>query len=100
MKPLAKIWNMKIREVMKMLTILPQSRYYGKGIADMYKVIGKGDARRYLSILTILNDKEKSNLSDVDEKSINDELSQLLNSIESGAGRQLALPTFSNILNQ
>ena len=67
MRPLAKIWNLKMREVMKSLTMLPASRYYGKSISEVSKSISKGDARRYLSILTILNDKEKSNLSDVDE---------------------------------
>ena len=99
MRPLSKIWNLKMRDVMKMLTTLPQSRYYGKSISDISRHISKGDARRFLSILTILNDKEKSNLSDVDEKSINDELSQLIKSIESQTAHQVNLPTLSTILS-
>jgi len=50
----------------------------------MYALINPGDARRYLTALTILNDKEKSNLSQVDEQSMNDELSVLMNSMEGG----------------
>ena len=86
--------------VRQVLITLPQSRYYGKNISEVRNLISKGDARRYLSILTILNDKEKSNLSDVDEKSINEELSQLIKSIESQTAEHVNLPTLSSILGR
>ena len=67
MLSLAKVAKLETSKVMKMLSRLPQSQYFGVRPADMYALISPGDARRYLTALTILNDKEKSNLSQVDE---------------------------------
>ena len=47
-------------------------------------------------ILTIMNDKEKSGLSDVEEKSI-EELSQLINSFDSVREQPVGSTILSNI---
>lgn len=69
MPPLAKITKLKNREVVKILSKLPLSRYFDMSPKEVLEKISPSDARRYLSILTILNDKEKSNLSEIDELS-------------------------------
>ena len=98
MLPLAKVAKLESHKVMKMLTRLPQSRYYGVHGPDMYNLISPNDARRYLTALTILNEKERSDLSQVDEMSMNDELSQLFDSIEGGQLQQLRVPSLTNLV--
>ena len=64
--------------------------------AQILALITPSEARRYLSILIILNDKEKSNLSEVDELSLSQELSLLMDSVEA---KEMSLPSFSSIMN-
>ena len=81
---------------MKVLSKLPLSRYYEMTQHQILALISPSEARRYLSILTILNDKEKSNLSEVDELSLSQELSALMDSVEA---KEMSLPSFSSIMN-
>ena len=69
MLPLAKVAKLSTREVLWMLTQLPNSRYLNSDVEMMGRSISQHEARRYLVILTILNDAERSNLSDVAEDS-------------------------------
>ena len=69
MLPLAKVAKLSTREVLWMLTQLPNSRYLNSDMEMMGRAISQHEARRYLVILTILNDAEKSNLSEVKEDS-------------------------------
>ena len=87
---------MSNREVVKVLARLPLSRYYEMNSGQILALLSPSEARRYLSILTILNDKEKSNLSEVDELSLSQELSALMDSVEA---KEMSLPSFSSIMN-
>ena len=59
----------------------------------MFSHVPAGEARRYLSILTIINDKHKSDLSELDEMSVEKEYS--LKFAGSRHGRQVS-PESSN----
>ena len=100
MLPLAKVAKLETSKVLRILTRLPQSRYFRVNVADMHALISPGDARRYLTALTILNDKEKSNLSQVDEQSLVDEISELMNSMEGGQFQQMQPPSLTGIQEQ
>ena len=75
MPPLKKIMDWKITKVYQVLTHLPHSRWHGATLKFMSDNVMPGEARRYLSILTIINSKHQSNLSNLDEESIRKEQS-------------------------
>ena len=78
--------------------------------ADIRSLISPADARRYLTALTILNDKEKSHLSQIDESSVNQELSLSAFSSEGANGhfeelkvkpsQVIRLPSLNDLLAQ
>ena len=70
MPQLKKIVTMKIRKVYILLVTLPQSNYCGFSLDHMYINVPHGEARRYLEVLAVLNDKLKSDLSGIEEMSV------------------------------
>ena len=52
-----------------MLVHLPVSEYFGEDVEELAEKLTPSEARRYLFIRTVLNDKELSKLSSVDETS-------------------------------
>ena len=72
------------------------SRYFEMNSSQIRALASPSEARRYLSILTVINDREKSNLSEVDEESASQELSLLEDSVEA---KQISIPSFSSIMN-
>ena len=69
MKPLVDMLNMKDRKVPSLLIMLPASPYYKADVSDVKNSLSRHGARRHLTHLVMLNDKEKSKLSRVDEES-------------------------------
>ena len=67
MLSLAEIQQLSYEDLLALLVRLPQSKYFSDRIVDLELNLSKGDAIRYLSILTVLNEKERSKLSSVDE---------------------------------
>ena len=67
MLSLVEIQRLSYEDLLTLLVRLPQSKYFGDQIVDLELNLSKGDAIRYLSILSVLNEKERSKLSSIDE---------------------------------
>ena len=60
MMPLAKVVSLKKLKVYRMLTTLPQSNYFLHDEKELEAKLSLAKARRYLSVLTIVNERYRS----------------------------------------
>ena len=73
MPRMSKISMMTPQEVFEYLSILKTSMYKDMPIAQIKQNITITEGNRYLTELSILNEKEKSKLEDISDKSIGQE---------------------------
>ena len=73
MPRISKISMMEPQEVFEYLSILKTSIYKDMPIAQIRENITITEGNRYLTELSILNEKEKSKLEDISDKSIGQE---------------------------
>ena len=69
MPQLADLDRMQLRMIYAWLCTIPTSRYSGYNIERLLKKISKNKARQHLVELILLNDREKSKLHAITEKS-------------------------------
>ena len=74
MPKISQIGMMTPQEVFDYLSTLETSMYKAIPIAEILATITITEGYRYLTELSILNEKEKSNLEDISDKSIDQEL--------------------------
>ena len=73
MPKISQICMMSAEEVFEILSILETSMYKGNSIAEIARYITVTEGYRYLTELSILNEKEKSGLDDISDKSYGQE---------------------------
>ena len=69
MPKLVDLYKMKRKVIAFWLCILPTSQYKGLPCRQVAKIITKNSARKYLTTLILLNDRNKSQLLMISEES-------------------------------
>ena len=88
MPKISQICMMSAEEVFEILSILETSMYKGNSIAEIACYITVTEGYRYLTELSILNEKEKSGLDDISDKSYGQE-----------QGSSVGIASISNSMN-
>ena len=81
MVSLAKMQTYTHNKVISYITRLPQSFYFGANPAKLEHELTPAHARRYLFVLIMINETDKSAFSDVEEKSSQFEQSYCASSV-------------------